>query len=156
MIINTEWLKEKNASNDLITWFADRFPNGGDLQSVLDQACADIRPGEASWILKHAGRNDSVYAAETLKAKHFVFAGSIKISGPIEIDGFIEAGWGIEAGCGIKAGWGIKAGCDIEAGWGIKAGDGIEAGWGIEAGCGMWAVPRLQAAIVNGVRERNT
>src|SRR4030066_346185 len=98
MIINTEWLKEKNASNDLITWFADRFPNGGDLQSVLDQACADIRPGEASWILKHAGRNDSVYAAETLKAKHFVFAGSIKISGPIEIDGFIEAGWGIEAG----------------------------------------------------------
>src|SRR4030067_456526 len=92
MIINTEWLKEKNASNDLITWFADRFPNGGDLQSVLDQACADIRPGEASWILKHAGRNDSVYAAETLKAKHFVFAGSIKISGPIEIDGFIEAG----------------------------------------------------------------
>src|SRR4030065_1593584 len=128
MIINTEWMKEKNAGNDLLTWFADRFPNGGELQSVLDQACADDHPGHASWVLKHAGRNDSVYAAETIKAKHFVVAGSIKISGSIEIDGFIEAGWGIEAGCGIKAGWGIQAGGGIWAVSGLKAGGGKAGG----------------------------
>src|SRR4030065_701051 len=110
MIINTEWMKEKNAGNDLLTWFADRFPNGGELQSVLDQACADDHPGHASWVLKHAGRNDSVYAAETFKSKHFVFAGSIKISGSIEIDGYIEAGGGIEAGWGNEAGGGNGGG----------------------------------------------
>ena len=104
MIINTEWLKEKNSGNDLLTWFADHFPDGGELQSVLDQACADDRPGDASWILKHAGRNDSVYEAETIKAKHFIFAGSIKISGSIEINGYIEAGGGIKASGGIEAG----------------------------------------------------
>src|SRR4030065_789379 len=106
MIINTEWMKEKNEGNDLLPWFADRFPDGGELQSVLDQACADDRPGDASWILKHAGRNNSVYMAETIKARHFIFAGSIKISGPIDIDGYIEAGGGIEAGWSIEAGGG--------------------------------------------------
>ena len=105
MQITLDWLKEKGACPDGIEWFLEKYPNGGDHQTILNHLAQEDKDGWATWLLSNVGKTETKLELDELVSdKSVFFTGSIVVKGKIIIKGYLFAGLGIEAGDGIKAG----------------------------------------------------
>ena len=153
MKITLESLEEKESCRDGKAWFNSAFPDGGEYQSVIDQAVKDDRLDYVRWLLDNFGATYDVLEidGDLISSVPVFFVGHIRVKGRISVDGYLFAGEGIEAGEGIKAGWGIEAGEGIKAGWGIKAGDD----WGIYAGLRVRINKTAYRTVIASTEPRN-
>ncbi len=136
MLITKDLLHSWQSCPDGYAWFVKKYPDGAELQDVLDALCEERTVYDAHWLLNKAGPQKTVLEITNTKfpRKHLVFAGSISIEVSCSFDGFVEAGEDIKAGGNVEAGWHVKAGGSVEAGGHVKAGWNVEAGGHVEAG----------------------
>ena len=130
MKITRDWLKEHNACAEVLEWFDEHYPDGCELQDLLNELAATKKYDYwCIWLLRWVGKVDTEIRIEgNLECDHsFYTAGNLVVTGDIKVNGCLYSG-GIDAGGGIEAG-NIKSLGHIKAGWSIEAGrGGIKAG----------------------------
>ena len=60
MLIVEAWLKKNNACTSGVKWFRTKYPNGENLQQVIDELVAERKDAWAAWLIRKAGDRKSV------------------------------------------------------------------------------------------------
>ena len=157
MDISRQFVRQKNPCADGFRWFMRYFQEGSDYQPLLDALVAAGRVSDACWLMDQFGPTKTVLEVDALNTDAVVFAGSLRVRGPIDVNTVLRVGGSLEAASGIRVG----AACsrrrplgdrkrmldgqpasegDVRADWNLlvderlDCGGDLRVGWDVEVG----------------------